>query len=778
MGSRPLYIFDFDDTLAISGAKITVKKPDGRLLRLSSREFAKFSPEPGDDLSFSEFDEYPPSAVLIQDTVDAMINAIATHGPENVWILTARNITAPVAQFLSDQGISPLPRMKGTAGSAGKAPWLRKTLQENDYDSVFVWEDCQKNIDSLGAVVQEMGLEYYSTCILESVVRLTVRSILQEARLKKKLLAEAQFRGIKSNLESFFASQPSVMIQKGSNALSRISEQQAKVYEAYKKLLEAGIEPDFEFEFDLTLGKFREDPFEDIDDKLDIMSLNLDVDHEKLCFLMAVAAILNDFNNSSLTLLKNVKVGMQSKQELLTQGLLVLVLSDIKGAEDQDVDDAIKEIGIKDPTQSAKVLQDVITSLMDVFAACGEISFNFAVDNDLRGLAQYIKELYSRKEWLKVHENYELFETILLFYKVFLDKIQTFSEESRFLVSKYQSPGNDIEDLEEYQNVKKLASIFQKVNEGLKKGQKEVMEISNLFETCKQNTAELKEEAISEVERIINQRDFEQSEIKQQEFQKTEFGDQIDSPNSGPPNESKFLKLRGKKAMVITEEKLRMVVRRVILEAADMAISAAERRPMVDDPAAQLPADFPQQRAVMIGPNHPLRDTIEQQLFNLVDFTYQDMGGHVKIGNPSDLNRYKYWVVADVDSDEMIDAMVAGKDDVGGIKLGVGATDGSDPAKSWYKQTSADLRSGRSLPGDWWGEVSGRIAYALISRNAPVIEDEATVRALLAGDTFTWHGEHPNENAPALFKSVKGWYTKDFGEGGKHTKIIIGSPAL
>ena len=77
---------------------------------------------------------------------------------------------------------------------------------------------------------------------------------------------------------------------------------------------------------------------------------------------------------------------------------------------------------------------------------------------------------------------------------------------------------------------------------------------------------------------------------------------------------------------------------------------------------------------------------------------------------------------------------------------------------------------------NWWGEISDRPAYAMLSRGAPAVEDEQKVAELLAGDNYVWHGEHPDPNAPALFKSVKGWYTKTFGDHAA-TKIILGSPS-
>ena len=158
--------------------------------------------------------------------------------------------------------------------------------------------------------------------------------------------------------------------------------------------------------------------------------------------------------------------------------------------------------------------------------------------------------------------------------------------------------------------------------------------------------------------------------------------------------------------------------------------------------------------------------------------TYAPIGGHFKICQPGDLDRYNYWIVSDLDDDPEIDVAIMGKPDTAGNKLGAAANDGSPSASSAYKSKSAELRAGGSIDGvgNWWGEVSGKPAYAMLKRGARAVEDESKVAELLAGDDYIFHGEHPDPEAPALFKTVKGWYTKSFGSK-KSTKIILGSPA-
>jgi len=181
---------------------------------------------------------------------------------------------------------------------------------------------------------------------------------------------------------------------------------------------------------------------------------------------------------------------------------------------------------------------------------------------------------------------------------------------------------------------------------------------------------------------------------------------------------------------------------------------------------------------VMLQAGDPRRELVKQNLFDLVQQTYEPIGGHFKISSPDSLDRYSYWVVKDVDQDPEIDVAIMGKPDIGGAKMGAAANDGTSLAASEYKNKSAELRAGGTIGGvgNWWGEVSGKPAYAMISRGAKAVEDPAKVAQLLAGDDYVFHGEHPDPNAPPMFRNVKGWYTKKFGSKSS-TKIILGNPS-
>jgi hypothetical protein len=201
--------------------------------------------------------------------------------------------------------------------------------------------------------------------------------------------------------------------------------------------------------------------------------------------------------------------------------------------------------------------------------------------------------------------------------------------------------------------------------------------------------------------------------------------------------------------------------------------------PTSDEDSSDTPT-IPKGEWVLLGPDDPRREEVKQDLYGMVCDTYASVGGHVKVCDAESLERYKYWIVEDLDDDPAIDIGIFGKPDIAGNKLGGVGHDGSRAAKTAYKEKSAELRSGASIGGtqNWWGEVSGGPAAALIKRGAPAVENEEHVNALLDGDDFVFHGAHPHAPEGSIFNSVKGWYTKIFSNGENHTKIILGSPSL
>ena len=156
---NPLFIFDFDDTIAHTNSKIVIHHSDGTSTEMTSGEFADYRHTPGDNLDFSQFDT-DVEGLLIHDTVDAMEQAIEAHGKNSVYIVTARGKSKPVVKFLKAYGVN-FPKVVAVTGSENKADWLKAMLVAGPWDQVKVWEDSIDNIEMLDDVVEQFNEDFY-----------------------------------------------------------------------------------------------------------------------------------------------------------------------------------------------------------------------------------------------------------------------------------------------------------------------------------------------------------------------------------------------------------------------------------------------------------------------------------------------------------------------------------------------------------------------------------------------------------------------------------------
>ena len=193
-----LFIFDFDDTLAITDSRVKIiMKDSGEEHMMTSRDFAHYPFDPATmDVDFGDF--MRAEGTLIKATIEIMQQAIMDGA--DVHIVTARAIAPPVEEFL-EREIGMSPPVVATAGSAGKMPWLMNRLQSGDYDKVVVFEDCEKNIRSLKQTVQEYNsqanasVEYSAMCILHDQTM-----VQRESRWRREeLLHKVDFRAMTRN---------------------------------------------------------------------------------------------------------------------------------------------------------------------------------------------------------------------------------------------------------------------------------------------------------------------------------------------------------------------------------------------------------------------------------------------------------------------------------------------------------------------------------------------------------------------------------------------------
>lgn len=146
MAGKTLFVSDFDDTLARTDAKVILIRGDERT-EMDPAEFAVYEPQKGDQFDFSQFDQLI-NPRPIKRFVKLLKQAIGRA--DKIAILTARNHTLPVAQFLKMNGITSGVSIAaiGSADPERKANYIRKHIQTG-FDRVAFIDDSPKNIDAV-----------------------------------------------------------------------------------------------------------------------------------------------------------------------------------------------------------------------------------------------------------------------------------------------------------------------------------------------------------------------------------------------------------------------------------------------------------------------------------------------------------------------------------------------------------------------------------------------------------------------------------------------------
>lgn len=154
---KTLAIYDFDDTLFKSGARVIVFSKNLKPKMLTSKKYATYKAKPGDKFDFSEFDSYPPNPIEIKKVTNHFREDVEFLGLENVFILTARGSSEPVLETLKNFS---LPRVKivalGSSDHNKKSDHVRKVLTGSDYEKVVLYEDNSGNINSIKRAVEEI----------------------------------------------------------------------------------------------------------------------------------------------------------------------------------------------------------------------------------------------------------------------------------------------------------------------------------------------------------------------------------------------------------------------------------------------------------------------------------------------------------------------------------------------------------------------------------------------------------------------------------------------
>lgn len=142
--TRKLRVFDFDDTLVKTGSMVHVTNTSGDKFDLSPGEYAVYSPQPGDQFDYSDFDKLIDPQVIVWTA--KILRNISAKGGE-VVILTARGRPEPVQEFLKKANLPPLTVVAlGDANPQKKADYIRRRIEADDLQHVEFFDDSYKNI--------------------------------------------------------------------------------------------------------------------------------------------------------------------------------------------------------------------------------------------------------------------------------------------------------------------------------------------------------------------------------------------------------------------------------------------------------------------------------------------------------------------------------------------------------------------------------------------------------------------------------------------------------
>lgn len=164
---RKLRVFDFDDTLVKTDARVGVISVTGEKTWLTPGEYAVYEKSPGDQFDFSEFGRVI-NPRIIGWTFSILNRVIAKHGAEGFVVLTARAAADPVQKFLEEVGIIGAEVVAlGDSNPQTKADWISNRIFEDGLLEVEFFDDSRKNVEA----VRELRSRHPN-------IRITVRHVV------------------------------------------------------------------------------------------------------------------------------------------------------------------------------------------------------------------------------------------------------------------------------------------------------------------------------------------------------------------------------------------------------------------------------------------------------------------------------------------------------------------------------------------------------------------------------------------------------------------------
>ena len=163
MKIKKLRIFDLDDTLFETEAKVIVISSDGTSREITPAEYAVYEPQSGDKFDFSQFQ------TLINPTLIRSIGkrfykiVTSSNGDRKTVILTARGSEA--APHIKDIikkyfGVNIEVVTLGIGDPMAKANWILNKIQNEGYNDIFFVDDSSKNILATYRTISNLPIKY------------------------------------------------------------------------------------------------------------------------------------------------------------------------------------------------------------------------------------------------------------------------------------------------------------------------------------------------------------------------------------------------------------------------------------------------------------------------------------------------------------------------------------------------------------------------------------------------------------------------------------------
>lgn len=149
---RRLRVFDFDDTLVKTDAKVYVTDKAGQRATLTPGEFAVYDRRAGDKFDYTDFQKLI-NPREIKPMMRLLKKVYALHGADGVVVLSARSVARPIVQFMVAAGYSDVEVVAlDDADPNVKANWISKRISRDDVRTLEFFDDSHKNVSAVKAL--------------------------------------------------------------------------------------------------------------------------------------------------------------------------------------------------------------------------------------------------------------------------------------------------------------------------------------------------------------------------------------------------------------------------------------------------------------------------------------------------------------------------------------------------------------------------------------------------------------------------------------------------